>query len=46
MNFDLLGSRTLSSVGLSAYRLMFPQSDPVERISREALAPDARLGVI
>ena len=26
MNFDLLGSRTLSSVGLSAYRLMFPQS--------------------
>ena len=26
LNFDLLGSRPLSSVGLSAYRLMFPQS--------------------
>ena len=34
MNFDLLGSRTLSSVGLSAYRPMSPQSiqsrEPVE----------------
>ena len=26
LNFDLLGSRPLSSIGLSAYRLMFPQS--------------------